>query len=71
MAWRGLSDPCFCTFVLLTYARGIAGRWIGGGRGDGDKNGGCPIPTASKVGRNDPCGSGKKYKRCGGGATVD
>jgi len=33
-----------------------------------------PIPwnTRSKIGRNDPCpcGSGKKYKRCCGGATV-
>jgi uncharacterized protein len=29
--------------------------------------------TASKVGRNDPCpcGSGKKYKKCCGGATVN
>jgi uncharacterized protein len=29
--------------------------------------------TAPKVERNDPCpcGSGKKYKRCCGGATVD
>ena len=26
--------------------------------------------NASKVGRNDPCRSGKKYKRCCGGATV-
>jgi uncharacterized protein len=32
-----------------------------------------PQRTASKVGRNDPCpcGSGKKYKRCCGGATVN
>jgi uncharacterized protein len=31
-----------------------------------------PRRTASKVGRNDlcPCGSGKKYKKCCGGATV-
>ncbi|MGA2644317.1 MAG: SEC-C metal-binding domain-containing protein [Candidatus Sulfotelmatobacter sp.] len=29
--------------------------------------------TAPKFGRNDlcPCGSGKKYKRCCGGATVN
>jgi len=29
--------------------------------------------TTSKVGRNDPCpcGSGKKYKKCCGGATVN
>ena len=32
-----------------------------------------PRRNASKVGRNDPCpcGSGKKYKRCCGGATVN
>ena len=32
-----------------------------------------PRRTASKVGRNElcPCGSGKKYKRCCGGATVN
>jgi uncharacterized protein len=32
-----------------------------------------PRRTAPKVGRNDscPCGSGKKYKRCCGGATVN
>jgi uncharacterized protein len=32
-----------------------------------------PRPRTSKVGRNDPCpcGSGKKYKRCCGGATVN
>jgi uncharacterized protein YecA (UPF0149 family) len=32
-----------------------------------------PLRNASKVGRNDPCpcGSGKKYKRCCGGATVN
>jgi uncharacterized protein len=32
-----------------------------------------PQRTASKVGRNDPCpcGSGKKYKKCCGGATVN
>jgi uncharacterized protein len=34
-----------------------------------------PMPrrTAPKVGRNElcPCGSGKKYKRCCGGATVN
>jgi uncharacterized protein len=32
-----------------------------------------PRRTASKVGRNDacPCGSGKKYKQCCGGATVN
>lgn len=32
-----------------------------------------PRRHASKVGRNDlcPCGSGKKYKRCCGGATVN
>jgi len=31
-----------------------------------------PRRSASKVGRNDPCpcGSGKKYKRCCGGATI-
>ena len=32
-----------------------------------------PKRDASKVGRNDlcPCGSGKKYKKCCGGATVN
>jgi uncharacterized protein len=32
-----------------------------------------PRHTASKVGRNDPCpcGSGKKYKKCCGNATVN
>jgi uncharacterized protein len=32
-----------------------------------------PQPTASKIGRNDPCpcGSGKKYKRCCESATVN
>jgi uncharacterized protein len=32
-----------------------------------------PRSTTSKVGRNDPCpcGSGKKYKKCCGGATVN
>ena len=32
-----------------------------------------PRRNAPKVGRNDPCpcGSGKKYKRCCGGATVN
>ncbi len=32
-----------------------------------------PRSTASKVGRNEPCpcGSGKKYKKCCGGATVN
>ena len=32
-----------------------------------------PRRNVSKVGRNDlcPCGSGKKYKRCCGGATVN
>jgi uncharacterized protein len=32
-----------------------------------------PRRTAPKIGRNDPCpcGSGKKYKRCCGGATVN
>jgi len=32
-----------------------------------------PRRTASKVGRNEPCpcGSGKKYKKCCGGATVN
>jgi len=32
-----------------------------------------PTSNASKVGRNDlcPCGSGKKYKKCCGGATVN
>jgi uncharacterized protein len=32
-----------------------------------------PRSSASKVGRNDPCpcGSGKKYKKCCGGATVN
>jgi uncharacterized protein len=32
-----------------------------------------PRRTAPKVGRNEPCscGSGKKYKRCCGGATVN
>jgi SEC-C motif len=32
-----------------------------------------PLRTTSKIGRNDlcPCGSGKKYKRCCGGATVE
>jgi len=32
-----------------------------------------PQSTTSKVGRNDPCpcGSGKKYKKCRGGATVN
>jgi len=32
-----------------------------------------PQRTAPKVGRNNPCpcGSGKKYKRCCGGATVN
>jgi uncharacterized protein len=32
-----------------------------------------PKRTASKVGRNDlcPCGSGKKYKKCCGGAMVN
>ncbi len=31
-----------------------------------------PQHTKSKIGRNDPCpcGSGKKYKRCCGGATI-
>ena len=31
-----------------------------------------PSYTNAKIGRNDlcPCGSGKKYKRCCGGATV-
>jgi uncharacterized protein len=32
-----------------------------------------PRRSTPKVGRNDPCpcGSGKKYKRCCGGATVN
>jgi uncharacterized protein len=32
-----------------------------------------PRGNTAKVGRNDlcPCGSGKKYKRCCGGATVN
>ena len=32
-----------------------------------------PQRTSSKVGRNEPCpcGSGKKYKKCCGGATVN
>jgi uncharacterized protein len=32
-----------------------------------------PRPKAAKIGRNDPCpcGSGKKYKRCCGSATVN
>jgi uncharacterized protein len=32
-----------------------------------------PRRTAAKVGRNDlcPCGSGKKYKKCCGGAVVN
>jgi len=32
-----------------------------------------PRRNAPKVGRNDPfpCGSGKKYKKCCGGATVN
>ena len=32
-----------------------------------------PLRTARKVGRNDPCpcGSGKKYKRCCGGTTIN
>jgi len=31
-----------------------------------------PLYTSNKIGRNDPCpcGSGKKYKRCCGGATI-
>jgi uncharacterized protein YecA (UPF0149 family) len=31
-----------------------------------------PQYTISKIGRNDrcPCGSGRKYKRCCGGATI-
>jgi uncharacterized protein len=32
-----------------------------------------PRPSTPKIGRNDPCpcGSGKKYKRCCGGATIN
>ena len=32
-----------------------------------------PVPSVPKVGRNDPCpcGSGKKYKKCRGSATVN
>jgi uncharacterized protein YecA (UPF0149 family) len=40
-----------------------------------DLGGDAPEPRRSspKVGRNDPCpcGSGKKYKKCCGGATVN
>jgi uncharacterized protein len=42
---------------------------------EGDLEVDAPVPrrNASKVGRNDPCpcGSGKKYKKCCGGATVN
>jgi hypothetical protein len=48
--------------------RGIAGRWIGGGKHDDDKKG-VPDSADPKTGRNEPCpcGSGKKRKRCCGG----
>ena len=60
-------------FILLTYCERNRGRLIGTGRRDDDKNEGCLIPTAPKVGRNDPCpcGFGKKYKKCCGAATVN
>jgi uncharacterized protein YecA (UPF0149 family) len=42
---------------------------------EGNLDGDTPEPrrNSSKVGRNDPCpcGSGKKYKKCCGGATVN
>jgi len=46
---------------------------IGGGKHDDDKNGRMPDLHHPKVGRNDPCpgGSGKKYKKGCGGATVN
>ena len=62
--------------VIVHMAAGLVGayryfreqRQVGAGARTSE-----PRRTSPKVGRNDPCpcGSGKKYKRCCGGATVN
>jgi uncharacterized protein len=62
--------------IIVHMAAGLVGayRYFRERRGDHDGAGfkSEPRRAAPKVGRNElcPCGSGKKYKKCCGGATV-
>ncbi len=63
--------------IIVHLAAGLAGayRYFRAHRKAYVGNTSAPVSrrTTSKVGRNDPCpcGSGKKYKKCCGGATVN
>jgi uncharacterized protein len=63
--------------VIVYMAAGLLGayRYFLSRRGThaGSASSREPKGNAAKVGRNDPCpcGSGKKYKKCCGGATVN
>ncbi len=61
--------------VIESMAAGLVGAYryfSQHGKPDASTRGPEPRYTSSKIGRNDPCpcGSGKKYKRCCGGATI-
>ena len=61
--------------VIESMAAGLGGAYRyfrQHGKPDASTRGPEPRYTSSKIGRNDacPCGSGKKYKRCCGGATI-
>jgi uncharacterized protein len=61
--------------IIESMAAGVLGayRYFRSSRqADVSTRGSEPRYTSSKIGRNDPCpcGSGRKYKRCCGGATI-
>jgi uncharacterized protein len=60
--------------VIESMAAGVLGAYgyFRSRQADASTRGSEPGYTSSKIGRNDPCpcGSGRKYKRCCGGATI-
>lgn len=61
--------------IIASMAAGLVEAYLyfrQGGRTNARMRGPAPRPASHHVGRNDPCpcGSGKKYKRCCGGATI-
>ena len=62
--------------VIVSIAAGLAGAYLyfrQQGPPDGFTRALDPPHRSNKIGRNEPCpcGSGKKYKRCCGGATIN